>query len=385
MKVVKDPIHGYILLDELALGLIDTPEVQRLRRIRQLGLSNFVYPGANHTRFEHSLGTLHLADQLLDQLGIAGKERDEVQAAALLHDIGHGPFSHSTEELLEKYTGKTHYDIGHLVTSGRIADILYPHSLDPSIIAKLIRGESALGQLINSELDVDRMDYLVRDAYYTGVAYGVIDHVRLIHEMELRDEWLVVREGGLQVAESLLVSRFLMHPTVYFHHVSRIGEAMLEHAAEALIESGLEPTTLRRMDDYELMAALRSAKGYPHDIAERMDERRLFKRALYMGKDSVDIERMLELRRQSKKIESEIAEEAGLPEGYVLLDIPKRPEIVEMRARILVNDEMRRLDEASHLVRILVDAQWDNWKLGVYTPEEHRMKVGKVARDYLVK
>ena len=383
MKVIKDPVHGYILLDGFALELIDTPEVQRLRRIRQLGLSTFVYPGANHTRFEHSLGTLHLVDQILDHLGISGKERDDIRAAALLHDIGHGPFSHSTEDLLERYTGKNHDDVSDLMM-GKIADILESHSIDPSLISKLILGETPLGQLINSELDADRMDYLVRDAYYTGVAYGVIDYVRLIYEMELRDEWLVVKEGGLQTAESLLVSRFLMHPTVYFHHVSRIGEAMLSHATEELIEAGLEPDMLRRMDDYELMNALRGSKGYPRDIAERMDQRRLFKRAIYVGKDSVDIDRIQEIGSHYKKIEREIEMEAGLPEGYVLLDIPKRPEVAEGRSRIMINDEMKRLDEASHLVQILVEAQWDNWKLGVYTPEEHRVKVEKVARSYLV-
>jgi HD superfamily phosphohydrolase len=316
-------------------------------------------------------------------LGITSKERDEVRAAALLHDIGHGPFSHSTEDLLERYTGKNHDDVSDLMTGG-IADILESHSIDPSLISKLIIGETQLGQLINSEIDADRMDYLVRDAYYTGVAYGVIDYVRLIYEMELRDDWLVVKEGGLQTAESLLVSRFLMHPTVYFHHVSRIGEAMLSHAAEELIEAGLEPDILRRMDDYELMTTLRCSKGYPRDIAERMDQRRLFKRAIYVGKDSVDIERIQEFGSNYKKIEREIAMEAGLPDGYVLLDIPKRPEVAEGRSRIMINDEMKRLDEASHLVHILVEAQWDNWKLGVYTPEEHRVKVEKVARNYLV-
>lgn len=383
MKVIRDPVHGYILLDELALELIDAPEMQRLRRIRQLGLSNLVYPGANHTRFEHSLGTLHLVDQLLDQLGIAGKERGEVRAAALLHDIGHGPFSHATEGLLKKHTGKKHDDVGYLISSSKIADVLRAHALDASRIAELIKGNSLLGQLINSELDVDRMDYLMRDAHYTGVAYGIIDHVRLIHEMELREQNLVVGGRGTQAAESLLVSRFLMHPTVYYHHVSRIGEAMLVHAVEDLFRAGLKPTVLRRMDDYELIMTLRSSEGYSRDIIARIDQRRLFKRALYVGKDMVNVEKMLMLRGQTEKIENEIAEEAGVPEGYVLLDIPRRPEIIEMRAKILVNGKMKRLDEASHLVRILVDAQWDNWKLGVYAPEEYKDAVGRVAKEML--
>ncbi|MCD5409565.1 MAG: HD domain-containing protein [Methanocellales archaeon] len=383
MKVIKDPIHGYILLDDLALKLIDTPEMQRLRRIRQLGLSNLVYPGANHTRFEHSLGTLHLADQLLDQLAIAGKERDEVRAAALLHDIGHGPFSHATEGLIIQHTGRSHDDVEKLISDSAIADVLDAHSLDPAHITQLIKGETAYGQLLNSEFDVDRMDYLIRDAHYTGVAYGVIDYVRLIHEMEIQNQNLVVGEGGLQAAESLLVSRFLMHPTVYYHHVSRIGEAMLVHAVEALLRAGLEPACLRKMDDYELIMALRSSEGYSRDVIARIDQRRLFKRALYVGKDMVNVEKILMLRGQMEKIENEIAEEAGVPEGYVLLDIPRRPEIIEMRAKILVNGKMKRLDEASHLVRILVDAQWDNWKLGVYAPEEYKDAVERVAKEML--
>ncbi len=383
MKVVKDPIHGYILLDELALGLIDTPEVQRLRRIRQLGLSNFVYPGANHTRFEHSLGTLHLIDQLLDQLQVTGLERDEVRAAALLHDIGHGPFSHATEGLILQHTGKSHDDVEELLSNGAIADVLKAHLLDPVRIAQLIKGDTPCGQLINSEIDVDKMDYLVRDAHYTGVAYGTIDYVRLIHEMEFCEGQLVIREGGIQAAESLLVSRFLMHPTVYYHHVSRIAEAMFAHAIDEIIRSGLDPVELSRMDDYALMALLRSSKGYSKEICARMDNRRLFKRALYVGKDSVNVERMLKLRDEARKVESEIAKESGVPEGHVLLDIPKRPEMIEMKARIMVNGEMKRLDEISHLVRILVDAQWDNWKLGVYAPEEHKEKVGGAASTIL--
>ncbi len=379
MKVIRDPIHGYIVLDDLALALIDTPEMQRLRRIRQLGLSNFVYPGANHTRFEHSLGTLHLTDQLLDQLRVTGLERDEVRVAALLHDIGHGPFSHATEGLILQHTGKSHDDVEELISNSAIAGVLDTHSLDPAHIAQLLRGETAYGQLVNSEIDVDRMDYLVRDAHYTGVAYGTIDYVRLIHEMELCEQQLVIRAGGIQAAESLLVSRFLMHPTVYYHHVSRIAEAMFTHAIEELIQSGLDPVELSRMDDYELMTLLRSSKDYPRKICECMDNRRLFKRALYIGKDSVNVERMPKLRDQARKVESEIVKESGVPGGHVLLDIPKRPEMIEMKARILINGEMKRLDEISHLVRILVDAQWDNWKLGVYAPEEYKEQVGEAA------
>jgi len=139
MKVIRDPIHDYIELDDLALALIETPQVQRLRRIRQLGFSNLVYPGANHTRFEHSLGVYHLAKHLVKQ--VDEHQRNELLAAALLHDIAHGPFSHATEELISRYTRKSHEDMEDFLKKGEISDILKEYSLSPSSIAGHIRGE----------------------------------------------------------------------------------------------------------------------------------------------------------------------------------------------------------------------------------------------------
>jgi HD superfamily phosphohydrolase len=379
MKVIRDPIHDYIELNELAITLLDTPQVQRLRRIRQLGFSSLVYPGANHTRFEHSLGAYHLARQLVKQ--VDEHQQEELLAAALLHDIGHGPFSHAIEELIERYTRKSHDDAKELLRKGEISDVLRDFGLSLSAVAKHIKGETYPGQIINSEIDVDRMDYLVRDAHYTGVAFGLVDHVRLIHELRFNENKLVLNPGGLQAAESLLVSRFLMHPTVYFHHVSRIAESMCMHAAEYMIENGLSPKSLMRMDDVEFMNEMRSAGGYAAEIAKRLDERRLFKRALYTGFDSLNMD-VMKLRSNIKRIENEIAQSAGIEQGYVLVDIPEKPEIVEMKARVLVNGRMIPLDKASSLVAALGKAQLDNWRLGVFTPPEYREKVGKVARDF---
>lgn len=379
MKVIRDPIHDYIELDELALALIDTPQVQRLRRVKQLGFSNLVYPGANHTRFEHSLGVYHLAGHLIKQ--VDEHQRNELLAAALLHDIGHGPFSHATEELIERYTRKRHDDVEELLRKGEISDVLGEYSLSQSAVAKHIKGETYPGQIINSEIDVDRMDYLVRDAHYTGVTFGLIDHVRLIHELRFNENKLVLNIGGLQAAESLLVSRFLMHPTVYFHHVSRIAESMCMHAAEYMIESGLSPKTFQRMDDVTFMNEMKNAGGYASDIAKRLDERKLFKRALYTDFDSLGID-AIKLRSNTKRVENEIAQAAGVEPEYVLVDIPEKPAIVEMKARVLANGKMIPIDRASSLVAALERAQLDNWRLGVFTPPEYREKVGSVAREF---
>ncbi len=379
MKVIRDPIHDYIELDELALALVHTPDVQRLRRIRQLGFSNLVYPGANHTRFEHSLGTYHLAKHLVKY--VDEPQRDELLAASLLHDIGHGPFSHATEELIVRYTRKSHDNVEGLLRKGVISDVLKDFSLSPSNIAGHIKGETYPGQIINSEIDVDRMDYLVRDAHYTGVAFGLIDHVRLIHELGFNENKLVLNPGGLQAAESLLVSRFLMHPTVYFHHVSRIAESMCAHAAEYMIENGLSPELFQRMDDTAFMNEMKNAGGYASDIAKRLDERKLYKRALYTDLDSLGID-AIKLRNNIRRLEIEIAESAAVEPEYVLVDIPEMPEIAEMKARVLINGKMIPIDKASSLVAALGKAQLDNWRLGVFTPPEYREKVGAAARKF---
>jgi HD superfamily phosphohydrolase len=380
MKVIRDPVHDHIELDELALSLIDSPIVQRLRRIRQLGFSNLVYPGANHTRFEHSLGVYHLTRMLINQ--VEEHRQKELLTAAILHDVGHGPFSHATENLIHRYTKRKHDDIESLLRKGRVSDVLKDNSISISAVARHIRGETSIGQIINSEIDVDKMDYLVRDAHYTGVAFGLVDHVRLIHEISFKENKLVLNTGGIQAAESLLVSRFLMHPTVYFHHVSRIAESMCTHAAEYMIDAGsLSPDMLQRMDDAEFMIDMKNTGGYAADVAGRLDERRLFKRALYVGFEALNCD-ALKFRDRVWRVEKEIAESAGIEPGYVIVDIPEVPHLIEMRAQVLINGRMTALDKASSLVAALEKAQTDNWRLGVFTAKEHRDKVGKIAREF---
>ncbi|MFA7036171.1 MAG: HD domain-containing protein, partial [Methanosarcina sp.] len=275
MKVVLDPVHGYIELDEVVQELLDTPQIQRLRRVRQLGFSNLVYPGANHTRFEHSLGTMHLASMLMKNLDSIDEDKKlEIRVASLLHDVGHGPFSHVTENVIYKYTRRRHDEIKEILGKGEIKEILKKYGIYPGELAKHVEGETSLGQILSSEIDVDRMDYLVRDAHYTGVAFGVVDYNRLINQMSFHEDRLVVDQGGLKAAESLLVSRFWMNTSVYYHHVTRISEAMCSKAVEHMIEDGeMDPFRLRQMDDIDLIAAMRSSKGYGGELARRLDSR----------------------------------------------------------------------------------------------------------------
>ena len=363
--------------------LLATPQMQRLRRVKQLGFSNLVYPGANHTRFEHSLGAMHLASMLTKNLdSIEEDKKTEIRAASLLHDVGHGPFSHVTENVIDKYTRHRHDDVREVLGREEIKEVLKKYGISPGNLAKHIKGETSIGQILSSEIDVDRMDYLVRDAHYTGVAFGVVDYNRLINQMNFYEDRLVVEQGGLKAAESLLVSRFWMNTSVYYHHVTRISEAMCSRAVEYMIENQeLDPSRLRQMDDIDLVAAMRNATGYAGELSRRLDTRKLYKRALYVGLEDVG-KGVLKHRDKIQRAEKEIADLAGVDPQYVLVDIPKTPEMLEMRAMIKTDHRMIPLNEASHFVSILQEAHMDNWRMGVYSPKEHCEAVGKASRDY---
>ena len=420
-KVIRDPLHGYIELDELACSIIDTVEMQRLRRIRQLGFSYLVYPGANHTRFEHSLGTYHLMNVLLDRLGMARDADEELIVASLIHDVGHGPYSHVTEPLIQKFTGASHEDIGYVLSTdgevkGRdsepsaptIAEVVEAYQLDRRKIQSYIKGERTgnrtsrdISRILNGEIDVDKMDYLVRDSYYTGVAYGVVDNMRLIQGLDFFNGELVITDKGILPAEYLLFSRFLMHPTVYNHHTSRIAQLMFLSALEAFINAECESeselkdkaASLRMMDDAEISTTLRNAEGYPKEMMTRINERRLFKRAIYAKINTLDAAVAEELRdeRVRSEIEAEISRRAGVDKKYVLLDFQSREceELEESEAKVAVDKplqgsrELKSLREVSPLVSMLSRAFHENYKIGVYTPEKYRAEVKNAAEKVL--
>jgi len=379
MTTIKDSVHDHIEIHGVAEELLDTPPVQRLRRINQLGTVTLVYPSANHTRFEHSLGVYHLADLALAHLGIEGQQAERVRAAALLHDIGHGPYSHNIEELLYRHTGKYHDEVSELVGSGTVASVLSDHGLNPDKIAGLVAGEGELGQLVSGELDVDRMDYLVRDAHHTGVPYGTIDHERLIRELRFVDGDLVLDEGNVQTAESLLLARALMNPTVYQHHVARIAKAMLRRGAEGALKAGAtDAETIRRMDDHGLHALLRNCEETT-EIARRLDERDLFKRAVWAELEAVPEELLDADHETIRECERDIAAAASVEETAVILDVPSKPSMAESSSQVLVNGEVRGLGDQSTLVSALRAAQRDQWRLGVYAPADRSDRVGNAA------
>jgi len=387
VKIIKDPVHGYVEVEDYALALLDSPVLQRLRYIHQLGFSYLVYPGANHTRFEHSLGTMYLADVASRKFGLSDAERTLVTAAALLHDIGHGPFSHASEPILEQLLHRTHDDIEGIVHE-QVGDVLRQHGIDPDEICAVVNGHHALSGIIHGDLDVDRMDYLLRDAYYTGAPYGTVDAHRLIRNMIRTDDGIVLDENGINAAESLLIARTLMRPTVYFHHVSRIGEsmfylAMLEHLQGK--ENGVAELVLH-MDDPACMQVLRTSESpIARTLIEGIYRRRLYKRALYVGRDQVNTTAFLlgMTLEKSRSLAAAIANQAGIEDHTVLVDTPLFPREMSMGVRVKNRHTVVSFEELSPRMRTLNETRCEQWRLGVYTLPEYRDMVAEAAADVL--
>lgn len=388
MKTIKDPVHGYINVDERLLPLLDSPQVQRLRYIRQLGFSHMVYPGANHTRFEHSLGAMHLAGILAKSLNLGDTEVLLSMVSGLLHDIGHGPFSHATEPLIEKYIGRSHYEIEHMLHGDILGEAIERIGLDPVEISEMIEGRHRLSGIIHGDLDVDRMDYLMRDAHYTGVPYGTVDAQRLIHSTILSDKGPALKDSGIIAAESLLIARTLMRPTVYFHHVSRIAETMVKMAAISHLEaSGAEEAPeLLGLDDASFCVRLMSSKsGTASSLMKSLMKRSLYKRSIYVGLDQIRVSSLL--RRPDlidvKRISAEIAESVGIEEDCVLVDIPQLPSPMSIDVMVENRNDLVSLEEMSPLLNTLNDTRRIQWRMGVYTLPEYRKDVEEAGTEVL--
>lgn len=388
MKSIKDPVHGYIQIEPELLPILDSPEVQRLRHIRQLGFSYLVYPGAHHTRFEHSLGAMHLASLMASRISLPREDHLMVSSAALLHDIGHGPFSHAIEGLAFEHLGRGHTDVRDLIISQPLGEVLCDMGVDPVAVCLMIEGTHPMAGIIHGELDVDRMDYLLRDAHYTGVPYGTVDAGRLIRATRLVDGAIVLHESGIQAAESLLIARTLMRPAVYYHHVSRIAEKMFSSAVYE--HTRREPAAvlqeMTRMDDAAcLQALLHSGWKEAGDLSGDLYYRRLYKRALYIGKDDISpsLRHATDSHLREREVAVRIADQAGLMPHQVMVDIPAFPRDMQIQVQVQDRDTLVPLGEVSPLITTLNQTRQTQWRIGVYAPKDHTATVRQIARDLL--
>ncbi len=330
--------------------MIDTAAFQRLRYVRQLGHAFLVYPGATHSRFEHALGTYHLARRAIAALRsqhaaqIGEADALLIQLAALLHDIGHYPFSHALEEsgflsheaLGERYLGRP--DLAELLRAGA--------GVEPAALGAVIRGTSAhpLAGLVSGSIDLDKIDYLKRDAVMCGVPYGEIDVERLLAclvvvELDGR-RTLGVREKGLSALESLLFAKYQMYRNVYWHHAVRSATAMFKRLVrDAVARSAIEPASLAEATDDALMHDLAAGDGT--GLAAALRERRLYKRALELLPGELDGEVPLWVWKGGERLEAAedaLAKRAGLARGELLIDFPYKTAMLGLDVAVARSD-----------------------------------------------
>jgi HD superfamily phosphohydrolase len=350
-EILRDPVWNNIRVDELTLKLVDTEVFQRLRYVRQLGWTYLVYPGATHSRFEHALGTHHLARRTLallseaeDSASIGEVDQAIVRSAALLHDVGHYPFSHALEEI-----GALHHeDVAlPLITEGSVASLLSSHlgKDAPLKIFDLIRGrsENPLQGLISGSLDLDKIEYLKRDAFMCGVPYGEIDVDRLTNSLVLVDDpetglrSLGVQEKALSALESLLFAKYQMYRNVYWHHAVRSATAMYKRLVEDAVKAEVvDVQSLARHTDEGLMHTLESDRPTPLLVA--LKERKLYKRAAEWPAAELDddmVEWIATDRKRVAEAEDAVAKEFGLAPGELLLDYPVKTQMLGLDIPVL--------------------------------------------------
>lgn len=430
-KIVHDSVHGSIRLEGVLLSLLEAPELQRLHSIHQLGLAYLVYPGANHTRFEHSLGTYSVSSRMCESLQLDEDEARVVECAALLHDVGHLPYSHTLEFVLHDRFGIDHAEISRRLIRGEdtilsesdkrilgrvktIPEILEGAGINPKEVSSLLEGgllDSSVqktlsrekgqahfnsrryrSQLISGPVDADQLDYLKRDSHYTGVAYGVIDLHRLFETIEIFNGDLVVDRSGLSAIEGMLVARALMFSSVYMHKTVRISELMLAKAVEQLGPDEID--FLHRMTDSGLLAHLDSRHGFFEEMATLIKYRRLFKRAFAIPASEVPedgwgrIDRLgnVAMRRSA---EDDIARRAGVMPEHVIIDVPSsellvsEPRLSLTDVRILDKGKIKLLPKISSIAASLQSRKVHESALMVACPGKDREKVARAAERVL--
>jgi hypothetical protein len=419
VKMITDTVHGTVRLEPLTQDLLETLELQRLNSIRQLGLTYLVFPGANHSRVEHVLGVSHVAGEMARALDLPDEERKLVQAAGLLHDVGHGPFSHTLEHVLSRELAVDHMHLTQRILTGeddnvspedrkgfpgvpRIHEVLERHDVRPEAVAALIRGPADpgasflvpakkkerpryLAQIIHSPMDADQIDYLMRDAHYTGAAHGMIDFSRIVQTLRLHRGELAMDRKGLPALEGMLVARGLMYSSVYFHKTVRIAEQMLARAVE---RSSTRIAEIQKMVDHELLSWLVQQGGLQREIALRVKYRKLYKRAVSFGREDLGEPALAKLAafkdaEERRRVEDRIARRSGLEPGQVIVDVPlpelllSEPRIAKTEVVILDDGDAKPFSKVSPLGRALQTRQVTDWVAMVACPAD---SVGAVRK-----
>jgi hypothetical protein len=403
---IVDPIHDFIRIYETEIKVIDTSVFQRLRRIRQLAGAHLVYPSAQHSRFEHSLGVMHIAGQAAEVLKDKGflnsDDISNLRLGGLLHDVGHGPFSHLFEEVLQKKKKTTHEEIGKkLILQTEIGDFLSQSGFDKKFLTQLAFGNSKyqfMNEIISGGLSADMMDYLPRDGYFTGAEHAKIDFKRIVQSLGVYEKKLSLDRSALYSFESMMISRYQMFKAVYFHKTVRSAEVMLLESM-SLADDELEFTSYDldkyiQLTDEFVISKLISLQPKSSDLkrasklAKDYQNRRLLKcvfEKILTRKERFDT--------KSYEIKKEISKKSNVDESEIFIDmsttptIPLTPSKKESQSIILTSKKGSIQKEGfklpiSEIPLVSAISGFMNM-LRVYTTEKNRKKVEIAAQAIL--
>jgi HD superfamily phosphohydrolase len=411
---IRDPIHGYIFATELETQIIDTEVFQRLRRIRQLAGCHLVYPGGQHSRFEHVIGTMHLAGMVAEVLrnrrssDLGREDLKLLRLAGLLHDVGHGPFSHMFEEVMAERTVFTHEDMTKkIIEKSEIGDILQKYGISKREVSDVAIARSTskprfYNDVIGGGLSVDVMDYLLRDSYFTGVEYGKVDIMRIINSFEALRDRLAIEQAALFAFEALLLARYEMFRAVYFHRTVRAAELMLIksmilsdkelHLTDLSLDNYLSLTdevTLSRIRSLRADSDrdLRKAKQLADDYFKRRLLKCVYERT-FQQKDK-PLNSIFSQGNLRNRLCEAIAKSSGVDPGEIYVDLPIAPSLPmsSMRETLssitLVKHRGNRSDQIydlniQEMPLASTIAGFMN-VVRVYTSEAERLKVESVA------
>ena len=416
-KFFRDPIYGFIGLTEKEVELLDIPAVQRLRRIKQLGNTHLVYPSAVHTRFEHSLGVLHIATRMAQKLNLNDEEIEIIRYAALLHDIGHGPLSHNFEAILETVNNNkiTHEAITLKIikSNSRIEQILEDKTEDVLSLLSEKANQTVNQEIISGNVDADRLDYLRRDSYHTGVAYGNFDLERILFTINKKYDgersYLTILEKGMDALESFRLARYLMHTQVYYHHVRAISDNMLHRAIEiAIRDNTLDEKSLKfddeqfidnylSLDDSRLFQKILSnPQSNSCNLIRDLENRNLLKRGFEIelkGINPLKKREILSMKpKEFRRLESDIAEKCDCDKDFIIAHLQKIDNALykssydffkAAKTPILIEDangEPHELEKESPIYA----EQEPKHKFFIFCPKKYKSKINKFAKDLIL-
>lgn len=378
---IRDPVHNYIKVSEEEREIMDTLPLQRLRRVKQVGLSSMVYPSATHTRFSHSLGVMYLAGMFADSLDMSDQEYRTLRIAGLIHDVGHGPFSHTSDRVAQKYD-YTHEERSCEIIDEELIDVI-PDDIDVEKVKRYILSDADIN-IIAGDVDADRIDYLNRDTINTGLDHGVIDYKTIVEFAEIIDGQLVFDRNATDSLSEMLTARMYMHNAIVNHHTSRLAERIVERALTEYVEINSLDEMMQH-NDYTIHTELTNSDNQRITrLYDKVRKRNLPKTSYTIRGDKVPTEIVEYLSDiDANRYETKISQTVGIDKEDVIIVTPKLPDTGSLDVKILSGGQIVNMSDISRIPESLPEERLQRSRFHVYATEGNVDDVQEATKEIL--